>query len=216
MDELAGRIAAALIEIGAVGFTPQQPVKFSSGLLSPIYIDNRCLPFHPEAWRLVIAGFERLIADRALNPDVVAGIEAAGIPHSAALAYRLRKPSVFVRKQPKDHGAKKRVEGGDVSGKVVLLIEDHITTGGSSLAGVGGLRAEGATVRHCLTITSYSFPEAAAAFDGAGVRLHVLCGLSALLEVALQKELFDQDALALILDWSHDPHGWAVRQGSGT
>jgi orotate phosphoribosyltransferase len=214
MDDLAGQVAAALIEIGAVRFTPSQPVRFASGLLSPIYVDNRRLPFHPEAWRLVIAGFERLIADRALHPDVIAGIEAAGIPHSAALAYRMQKPSVFVRKQPKDHGAMKRVEGGDVSGKAVLLIEDHVTTGGSSLSGVEGLRAEGAVVRHCLTITGYGFPQAAAAFEEAGVGLHVLCELPDLLEVALQMGRFDRDALALILDWSHDPHGWTARQES--
>jgi orotate phosphoribosyltransferase len=214
MDDLAGRIAAALIEIGAVRFTPLQPIRFASGLLSPIYVDNRRLPFHPDAWRLVIAGFEQLIDARALNPDVVAGIEAAGIPHSAALAYQMRKPSVFVRKQPKDHGAMKRVEGGDVSEKAVLLIEDHVTTGGSSLAGVRSLRAEGALVAHCLTITGYGFPQAAAAFENAGVQLHVLCGLPALLEAALRKGQFDQDALMLILDWSRDPHGWTARQES--
>jgi orotate phosphoribosyltransferase len=214
MDDLAGQVATALIEIGAVRFTPSQPVRFASGLLSPIYVDNRRLPFHPEAWRLVIAGFERLIADHNLNPDVIAGIETAGIPHSAALAYQMGKPSVFVRKQPKDHGAMKRVEGGNVSGKAVLLIEDHITTGGSSLSGVDGLRAEGANVAHCLTITSYGFPEAAAAFDAAGVGLHVLCALPDLLEVALQKGHFDQDALALILAWSQDPHGWTAGQES--
>jgi orotate phosphoribosyltransferase len=212
MDDLAGQVAAALIEIGAVRFTPLQPVRFTSGLLSPIYVDNRRLPFHPEAWRLVIAGFERMIDDRALNPDVIAGIEAAGIPHSAALAYQMQKPSVFVRKQPKGHGAMKRVEGGDVSGKTVLLIEDHITTGGSSLSGIDGLRAEGAIVGHCLTITGYGFPEAAAAFEDAGVQLHVLCRLSILLEAARKKGQFDQEAVALILDWSRDPHGWTARQ----
>lgn len=212
MDDLTGQIAAALIEIGAVSFTPLQPVTFKSGLLSPIYVDNRRLPFHPEVWRLVILGFEQLIADRALSYDLIAGIETAGIPHSAALAYHLQKPSVFVRKQPKDHGKKKLVEGGDVTGKEVLLVEDHITTGGSSLAGVNALRTESAGVQHCLAITSYNLPEATTAFNAAGVQIHVLCKLSKLLEVALQKELFDQEELDIIRDWSHDPHNWARRQ----
>ena len=208
MDDLTGQIAAELIEIGAVSFTPSQPVRFKSGLISPIYVDNRRLPFHPDAWRLVILGFDHLIADRALNFDAIAGIETAGIPHGAALAYHLQKPSVFVRKQPKDHGTKKLVEGGDVTGKAVLLIEDHITTGGSSLSGVNALRSEGAVVQHCLAITSYGFPDSASAFDAAEVRLHVLCELSTLLEVALQKELFNQQELSMIRNWSNDPHHW--------
>jgi orotate phosphoribosyltransferase len=213
MDDLAGRIADALIEIGAVGFTPLQPVTFKSGLLSPIYIDNRRLPFHPEAWQLVIEGFSQLIDELELTPDVIAGIETAGIPHSAALAYHLRKPSVFVRKQVKDHGAMKLIEGGDVAGKQVVLIEDHISTGGSSLAGVKALQAERATVQHCIAITSYNFPETAAEFDGAQVPLHVLCELPTLLERAQMSGQFSEEHLALILDWSRDPHGWAARRG---
>jgi orotate phosphoribosyltransferase len=216
MNDLTGQIAAALIEIGAVSFTPLRPVKFKSGLLSPIYVDNRHLPFHPEVWRLVIIGFEHLIYERALNFAVIAGIETAGIPHSAVLAYRLQKPSVFVRKQPKDHGTMKLVEGGDISRKEVLLIEDHITTGGSSLTGVDALRDEGGIVQHCLAITSYNLPEAATAFNAAGVQIHVLCRLSTLLEAALQKELFNQEELAIIRDWSHDPHDWARRQEKNT
>src|SRR5690242_11535426 len=98
MDDIAPQVAAALIEIGAVGFTPLQPVKFKSGLLSPLYVDNRRLPFYPEPWRLVINGLDRLIQDRGIAPEVLAGVETAGIPHSAALAYQMKKPSVFVRK----------------------------------------------------------------------------------------------------------------------
>src|SRR5262245_34734167 len=132
MGEPARQVAHALIGIGAVSFSPIRPVLFKSGLVSPIYIDNRRVPFHPDVWRLVIGGFERLMRSDGINPDAIAGVETAGIPHGAALAYRLGKPSVFVRKQAKDHGQKRLVEGGDVNSKNVLLVEDHITTGGSS------------------------------------------------------------------------------------
>jgi orotate phosphoribosyltransferase len=212
VDDIAAQVAAALIEIGAVGFTPLQPITFKSGLVSPIYVDNRRLPYHPDAWRLVITGFERLIRDHKLAPEVIAGVETAGIPHSAALAYHLRKPSVFVRKQPKEHGSMKRVEGGDVTGRRVLLIEDHITTGGSSLTGVEALRTEGASVEHCLAITSYGFPETVAEFNGLGVMLHVLCNLSTILDIAKRRGRFGNEELNMILDWSHDPQGWAARQ----
>jgi orotate phosphoribosyltransferase len=209
----ASRIAEALIDIGAVGFTPQAPITFKSGMRSPIYIDNRQIPFHPQVWRMVINGFEALINELGLPADVIAGIETAGIPHGSALAYQMQRSSVFVRKQEKEHGAKKRIEGGDVSGKHVLLIEDHITTGGSSLAGVEALRTEGALVNHCLAITSYGFPEASAMFNTAGVALHVLVTLPTILEAAHHKGRFGEAELTALHDWAHDPYGWAERQG---
>jgi orotate phosphoribosyltransferase len=180
---------------------------------SPVYVDNRTIPFWPDVWRLAISGFEQLIIDHSIPFDVLAGIETAGIPHSAALAYALRKPSVFVRKEPKDHGEKKRVEGGNVADKQVLLIEDHITTGGSSLGGVEALRAEGAHVDHCLAITTYGFREASKSFANARVNLHVLCSFATLAEEGEHMRRFGTDELAVIHDWAADPHGWAARQG---
>lgn len=209
----AAQIAGALIDIGAVGFTPHAPITFKSGMRSPIYIDNRQIPFHPQVWRLVINGFEVLVGEAGLAPDVIAGIETAGIPHGSALAYQMQRPSVFVRKQEKEHGAKKRIEGGNVAAKQVLLIEDHISTGGSSLAGVEALRNEDAIVEHCLAITSYGFPEASAMFNTAGVTLHVLVTLPTILEAAQLKGRFGETELAALHDWAHDPYGWAERQG---
>jgi len=118
-----------------------------------------------------------------------------------------------VRKQAKDHGAKKLVEGGDVEGKRVLLIEDHISTGGSSLAGVDALRQDGARMEHCFAISSYGFPEAAQQFGGAHVQLHTLVTLPTILDSARQKGRFGESELAVLQDWVSDPHGWAERQG---
>ena len=134
-------IAEALVEIGGVGFATRAPITFKSGIISPVYCDNRRFPFFPEAWAKVIAGFEGTLRGASVEFDVVAGIEAAGIPHSAALGYAMRKPSIFVRKEAKGYGAKKRVEGGDVRGKRLLLVEDLITTGSSSLSAVDAVRA---------------------------------------------------------------------------
>ncbi len=214
--DLSRHIARKLIEIGAVRFTPGNPVTFKSGMLSPVYVDNRTLPFWPEVWRLVISGFEQLIIEHSIPLDVLAGIETAGIPHSAALAFALRKPSVFVRKQTKDHGAMKCVEGGEVAGQRVLLIEDHITTGGSSLAGVEALRSEDAGVDHCLAITTYGFQEAADAFKRASVDLHVLSSFDTLVTEGKHMGRFDADELSVIYDWAADPHDWAARQGLST
>jgi orotate phosphoribosyltransferase len=201
-------VARALLEIGAVGYNPQQPITFKSGIRSPVYVDNRRLPFFPEHWRVVVDGFARLIGRETLNYDVIAGIEAAGIPHSAALAYSLGKPSIFVRKQAKEHGTRSRIEGGDVGGLRVLLIEDLVTTGGSSLSGVEALRQAGAICEDCLAIISYGFEEARSAFRGADVRLHTLTSFDEILKEAGSR--FDA---AVVLDWLHDPHGWAERNG---
>ncbi len=114
-----------------------------------MYVDNRRFPFHPAQWRIVIEAFKELIDTEGLVPDVIAGVEAAGIPHSAALGFFMGKPSVFVRKKPKEHGTKNRVEGGSVAGKRVLLIEDLVTTGGSSLQAVEALKNEGALGKRC-------------------------------------------------------------------
>ncbi len=190
-------IAQALFDIQAVVYTPDAPVTFKSGIVSPIYIDNRRLPYEPDAWHQVIEGLQALLAEKNLIFDVIAGIETAGIPHSAALAYALRRPSVFVRKQAKEHGLKRRVEGGEVAGKRVLLIEDLITTGGSSLSGVEALRAENAQVIACLAIFSYGFPQAAAAFQAADVPLITLATLDDVLAVGS----FSPEQIAVIESW---------------
>lgn len=206
MEEIARSVARALLQIGGVKIDKENLLVFKSGITSPIYIDNRRFPFYPEAWKIVIDGFIKTIERERINFDVVGGIEAAGIPHSAALGYALGKPSVFIRKNTKDHGTKKMVEGGDVSGKTVLIIEDLITTGGSSLHGVEALRNEGATVQDCLVITSYGFEEASSAFSAQHVQLHSLTSLSIILEEGRTMKKFSDDQVTTVLAWAKELH----------
>jgi orotate phosphoribosyltransferase len=206
-------IAEALVEIKGVGFRPDNPITFKSGMKSPVYCDNRAFPFWPEQWAKVIHGFEGMIAENNIPCDVIGGIEAAGIPHSAALGFSMVKPSVFIRKEAKEHGTKKRVEGGDVSGKRVLLVEDLVTTGMSSLSGVEALRAEGAVVTDCLAIISYNFDEAVEQFAKAGVRLYPLTTFEAVLKIAEARSMIDEVGAASVRDWLVDPRGWAKRKG---
>lgn len=207
MTTIAQQTARALLDIRAVVFTPEAPITFKSGIVSPIYIDNRCLPYEPEAWHQVIAGFQNAISEHALSFDVIAGIETGGIPHSAALAFSLNRPSVFVRKQPKEHGMKRRVEGGEVAGKRVLLIEDLITTGGSSLSGVSALQDEGAQVVACLAIFSYGFAQAADAFAAIGVPLITLTTLADVLDAAHQTDYFAPEAINAVASWQRSLEG---------
>jgi orotate phosphoribosyltransferase len=208
LNSIQVQVARALLEIQAVVFSPHAPMTLKSGIKSPVYVDNRRLPFWPAQWQIVIEGFQQMIAAQNIAFDVIAGIAAGGIPHSAALAYTLKKPSVFVRKEAKEHGTRGQIEGGDVSRKRVLLVEDMVTTGGSSLAGVDALRAAEATVKDCLSITSYGFAEATEAFASANVRLYPLAPFSTIVIEASKMGLFDQDALALIEAWMRDPFHW--------
>jgi orotate phosphoribosyltransferase len=206
-------IAEALIAIEGVGFRPASPITFKSGIKSPVYCDNRKFPFWPEQWVKVIHGFEELIAERGIAVDVVGGVEAAGIPHSAALGFAMRTPSVFIRKELKEHGTKKRVEGGDVTGKRVVLVEDLVTTGGSSIAAIEALRAEGAVVSDCLAIISYDFPEAVELFESSGVRLHAATTFPTVLECALERGMIDEGGAEIVHDWLREPRSWAKRHG---
>lgn len=211
--ESAAAVAEALLDIGGVGFRVDDPITFKSGILSPVYCDNRTFPFWPAAWKKVIEGFAALIAETPIAFEVIGGIEAAGIPHSAALGYATARPSVFIRKQPKEHGKKARIEGGDVAGKRVLLVEDLVTTGGSSLSGVQALQDAGATVTDCLAIISYGFEEARSAFADAEVQLHTLTGFDAVLAAAQTRGVLDERSAGAVRDWLKDPHGWASRRG---
>ena len=207
-ETLATEIAVVLLSIGAVGFDPYNPITFRSGIQSPVYTDNRSLPYYPNRWRRVINGFERVIIAHKLDYDVIAGVATGGIPHSSALAFRLARPSVFIRKEAKQHGSQKMIEGGDVAGLKVLLVEDLVTTGGSSLAGVAILRQAGATVTDCLAISSYGFEQAEQNFANAEVNLHALTNFDAIWQYARAKLSLPEDVIQSVDAWQANPYEW--------
>ena len=149
----------------------------------------------------------------ALPPGepVLAGVESAGIPHSSALAYSAGLPSVFVRKAAKEHGLGRRIEGGDVAGQRTILVEDMVTTGGSSLSAVEALREAGAAVSDCFAIITYGFSEALEAFDAAGVTLTTLTTFEAVVAEALTAGTVDEREAELVRSWLSDPHAWDDR-----
>ena len=203
------KIAQALLHIGAVGFCVENPITFVSGIKAPVYIDNRKFPFWPTEWHSVIDGFHAKILEQNIQFDAIAGIETAGIPHSSALAYILYKPSLFVRKKPKEHGTKSKIEGGNVQDKEILLLEDLVTTGGSSLEGVQALREEGAVVNYCLVIVTYGFKESQNAFQKAQVRLHALTSFPVILREAEKAGTITTVQKQVIEQWLQDPYGWS-------
>lgn len=208
MSDVERLVAKALIEIGGVGFVPDDPITFKSGILSPMYMDNRKFPSYPEQWKVVLDGFIAKMKEQEIEFGMLAGIETAGIPHSAALGALLMKPSVFIRKAAKDHGTKKMVEGGEVKGKKVLLIEDLVTTGGSSLHGVVELRKAGAEVSDCLVIVGYDLMEAKESFEEQRVRLHQLTNVGVILQVAEEMGKISAKNKEIVSKWLENPWEW--------
>ncbi len=204
----AAAVARALLGAGTVGITPDEPVTFKSGLRSPVYVDNRKLIFQPAPWHVIIDAFAAALP---ADQPVIAGVEAAGIPHSSALAFSAGLPSVFVRKEAKGHGLGRRIEGGDVSGRRTILVEDMVTTGGSSLSAVAALRDAGAEVGECFAIITYGFRESLEAFDAAGVRLTTLTTFEAVVAEALAAGAIEERAAGLVRSWLADPHAWDDR-----
>ncbi len=204
-------LPAALLDADAVRLSPQAPFTWSSGLKSPIYCDNRQLLGFPE-WRADIAD-ALAEGSRVLNPTLIAGTSTAGIPWGALVADRLALPFAYVRPEPKKHGMGRQVEGPMAKGHRVVLIEDLISTGGSSLKCVQALRAEGADVAAVLALFSYGLSSAAIAFENAGVPLQVLATFDALATEATTRGLLQGNDREALSQWQRDPNGWSAGRG---
>ena len=192
------QIAQDLLILGAATLRPNNPFTWASGMKAPIYCDNRLTMGDVAVRRRLTEGFEALIENYAYGPSVIAGTATAGIPHAAWLAERLELPLVYVRSKAKGHGRENLIEGSLKQGSRVVLVEDTISTGGSSLAAVRALREEGANVVAVLAIYTYGFEKAARAFKEDDVPLHTLTDYDALIEAAAgMRRLNDEDVETL-------------------
>ena len=198
-------IAKSLLEKGAVKVSLDNPFTWTSGIKSPIYCDNRLMISHPDARKIVLDGFEAKIKQLGLEFDYLAGTATAGIPWAAFLAERLQVPMVYVRSAPKAHGAGKQVEGDTefLSGKRALIIEDLISTGGSSINTAEALQNEiGATSVYVLSIFQYGFPVASKAFIDKNINYDSLTNFETLLS---SSDIVEKEK---VLDFSKDPQNW--------
>lgn len=201
-------MAEALLAIGAVTLRPDEPFTWSSGLRAPIYCDNRLLLAYPDLRGKVAAALAAAIRDGSGDVDVIAGTATAGIPHAAWVAEQLKLPMVYVRAQAKAHGKQNRIEGRLVPGQRVAVIEDLVSTGGSSLAAAAALREAGAHVVGVFTIFTYELPAAKQNFAAANVPLVALCRYSVLLDVACAEGRISDDQLAVLRAWRENPERW--------
>ena len=202
------KLAKALMDIKAVLLRPQEPFTWASGWHSPIYCDNRRILSHPE----LRAQVAQWLADKAMElypeAEVVAGVATGAIAHGVLAADRLQKPFVYVRPKPKDHGTGSQIEGELAPGKKVVVIEDLISTGMSSLAAVKALRDAGAEVLGMVAIFTYGFDLAAQRFEEDKVRLDTLSNYSALVDVASETGYISSAAKTLLHEWRENPSEW--------
>ncbi len=202
------KLAKALMDIKAVLLRPQEPFTWASGWHSPIYCDNRRILSHPE----LRAQVAQWLADKAMElypeAEVVAGVATGAIAHGVLAADRMQKPFVYVRPKPKDHGTGSQIEGELAPGKKVVVIEDLISTGMSSLAAVKALRDAGAQVLGMVAIFTYGFDLAAQRFEEDKVRLDTLSNYSALVDVASETGYISSAAKSLLHEWRENPSEW--------
>jgi orotate phosphoribosyltransferase len=211
MDER--EVARILLEVKAVTLSPKKPYKFVSGILSPIYCDNRLLMSYPDQRKRIIRGFIDLIEKNKIEFDVIGGIASSGIAHAAWIAERLNKPMIYIRKRTKEHGKENLIEGKLDKGEKVLVIEDLISTGGSAINGVESVRANGGKVDHCLAIFTYEMEKSKEGFKNIDCKLLTLTNFSTLIDEAIRNHYIKEEDKEMVLEWSKNPQEWGRKMG---
>lgn len=206
---LATRIAHVLLDENAVQVRPHDPFTWSSGWTAPVYCDNRVLLHSPAARARIQEGFVAYCAEQDALPDVIAGTATAGIPHATLLADRLHTGLAYVRGSAKSHGRRRQVEGRITADTSVLIVEDLVSTGGSALDAVQGVRRLNAPVHGVLAIFSYDFPTARTAFADANCPLHTLTTFKTVARVARDTDRLSPAEYDDLMRWHQAPADWS-------
>lgn len=201
-------VAKSLLDIKAVLLRPNEPFTWASGWLSPIYCDNRRLLSYPQARENVCRWMADIIKEKYADADVIAGVATGAIAHGYLVAHMLQKPFVYVRPKPKDHGTGSQIEGILPVGSKVVVVEDLISTGKSSLAAVHALYEAGADVLGMVAIFSYNFNHARKAFEDADVELTTLSNYDTLISVAHQIGYVRDEDMNILKEWRYSPSTW--------
>jgi orotate phosphoribosyltransferase len=201
-------IARELLQIKAIKLSPQKPFTWASGLKSPIYCDNRMVLSYPDLRSKIIDAF--IEQSKIFVPfDVIGGVATAGIAHAALIADRMELPMIYIRSEAKSHGMGNQVEGNLEAGQRVLVIEDLLSTGGSSLKAVDAVRATGATVVGVLAIFSYGFDACITAFANANCPYKTLTDYPTLNKIAKTLNYITELDMVLLADWNQNPKAWS-------
>lgn len=201
-------VAEKLLQINAIRLNPQQPFTWASGWKSPIYCDNRKTLSFPYIRDFVKSELCNIIFEQFPDAGLLAGVATAGIAWGAMAADQLKLPFIYVRPKPKDHGLGNQIEGYYETGQKVVVIEDLISTGKSSLQVCDVLKSQGLQIEGMVSIFTYGFPVAAEAFKSAGVRLTSLTNYETLVALAIEKGIIGAGEENTLLNWRKDPAGW--------
>ena len=202
------KIAEFLLQIKAVKLSPKKPYTWASGWKSPIYCDNRKVLSFPYVRDFIKSELCSVVFEQFPEADSLAGVATAGIPWGAMAADQLKLPFIYVRPKPKEHGMGNQIEGFFQKGQKVLVIEDLVSTGKSSLQVCEVLRDSGLEVIGMVSLFNYGFPEAALAFEAAGIRLRSLTNYEILIQLAIDKKIVDESQQKSLLNWRTNPSAW--------
>lgn len=208
MKNLERLFAEKLLKIKAIKLQPSNPFTWASGWRSPFYCDNRKTLSYPSLRSFVKTELTRIILEHFSNVDAIAGVATGAIPQGALVADELNLPFVYVRSTPKDHGLENLIEGELRPGMKVVVIEDLVSTGKSSLKAVEAIRRNGCDVIGMVASYTYDFPEAEKAFKDAHVQLLTLTNYEAVIDVALRTEYISEDEIPTLNKWRKDPANW--------
>lgn len=206
------KAAKILFSTGCIIFRPRQPFKLVSGMFSPIYVDNRRLISFPTA-RKQIAKYLAKKVEKLKGIDIIAGAATGGIPHSAWVSELLKLPMVYVRGKPKDHGQGNQIEGLLRRGQHAVVIEDMVSTGGSSEEVIRALRKAGAIVRHEVAIYTHSLKKSDQNFNKLKVQFYPLTSLTDVTKVAQKAGFIKGSDVKLVKIWAQDPKNWGRKMG---
>lgn len=214
MSEIEKKIAEFLLQIKAIKLEPTNPFTWASGLKSPIYCDNRITLSYPTIRTYIRQKFSEVIHEEIGSIDMVAGVATAGIPQGVLVAQDLGLPFTYVRSSAKGHGRQNLIEGEVVDGQRVVVIEDLVSTGKSSLAAVKALRDAGCNVVALLSIFSYNLPVAEENFKEAKCRFISLSNYDALVRYAAENQFINENEKTLLDSWRLDPEKWSEEQST--
>ena len=202
-------LANFLLQIKAIKLNPANPFTWASGLRSPIYCDNRITLSYPKIRTFIRESFVKMCMSRYGKPDLIAGVATGGIPQGALVAQDLGLPFCYVRSEAKSHGLNNQVEGVVQKGASVVVIEDLVSTGKSSLAAVEALREKGAKVKGMMAIFTYQLDVATEAFKNADCDLVTISNYEALIKKAVEENYVSNDQMASLMEWRKNPQVWS-------
>ena len=208
MNNLEKKIAQSLLQIKAIKLSPSAPFTWASGWLSPIYCDNRKVLSYPAVRKQIYEGFAEIIAEKYPEAEIIAGVATGAIAHGALVAEKMGKPFIYVRSTPKAHGLTNQVEGEFHAGAKVVVVEDLVSTGGSSLSAVEALRAAGCEVLGMVAIFTYGFQKSVDNFAAANCTLDTLSNYNAMIGEAIAQNYVHADQLETLKEWRLSPETW--------